>query len=127
MEYGILNNCYSYGRDTWKWVNKAVQKLIRYDLREGLEVAIVSFSNETRVEARLEPLTGMSRERIADTVPGKYQLAKSNDRNELTIHHVFLAPELYEVSCLSFCPSFSIAFSSSFCLSRASLIMLECF
>ena len=58
-------------RDTWKWVNKAVQKLIRYDLREGSTVSIVSFSNVTRIEARMEAVSGESRERIADTVPGK--------------------------------------------------------
>ena len=58
-------------RDTWKWVNKAVQKLIRYDLREGSTVSIVSFSNVTRIEARMEAVSGESRERIADTLPGK--------------------------------------------------------
>ena len=47
----------------------------------------MSFSNVTRIEAGLETVTGESRERIADTVPGKYQLAESDDRNRL--HHQF--------------------------------------
>ena len=71
MRVKIISNQSLFNRDTWKWVNKAVQKLIRYDLREGSNVAIVSFSNVTRVEAGMEAVTRESRERIADTVPGK--------------------------------------------------------
>ena len=37
----------------------------------------------TRVEAGLEAVSGESRERVADTVPGKYQLAETDDRE----HH----------------------------------------
>ena len=44
-------------RDTWKWVNKAVQKLVRYDLPAGSQVAILSFSNVTRVESGLEEVS----------------------------------------------------------------------
>ena len=68
-------------RDGWKWVNKAAQKLLRYDLEGGTQVGVVSFSNVTRVENKMEVLTEESREKIADTIPGKYQLSHNNIRN----------------------------------------------
>ena len=68
-------------RDNWKWVNKAVQKLIRYDLPTNTPIAIVSFNNQSKVENHLEPLTDDARERIADTIPGKYQLAQTEGRD----------------------------------------------
>ena len=52
----------------------------------------MSFSNVTRIEAGLETVTGESRERIADTVPGKYQLAESDDRNRPPSSFLFLSP-----------------------------------
>ena len=69
------------GRDNWKWVNKAAQKLIRYDMADNSQVAVVSFSNVTRIENGLERVTVESRERMADTIPGKYQLVDHNIRN----------------------------------------------
>ena len=68
-------------RDNWKWVNKAAQKLIRYDMADNSQVAVVSFSNVTRIENGLERVTVESRERMADTIPGKYQLVDHNIRN----------------------------------------------
>ena len=68
-------------RDNWKWVNKAAQKLIRYDVADNSQVAVVSFSNVTRIENGLERVTVESRERMADTIPGKYQLVDHNIRN----------------------------------------------
>ena len=68
-------------RDNWKWVNKAAQKLIRYDMADNSQVAVVSFSNVTRIENGLERVTAESRERMADTIPGKYQLVDHNIRN----------------------------------------------
>ena len=68
-------------RDNWKWVNKAVQKLIRYDLLTNTPIAIVSFNNESKVENHLELVSDEARERIADTIPGKYQLAESQGRD----------------------------------------------
>ena len=34
----------------WKWINKAAQKFIRYDLPVNSNLAIVTFSNESKVE-----------------------------------------------------------------------------
>ena len=68
-------------RDNWKWVNKAAQKLIRYDMADNSQVAVVSFSNVTRIENGLERVTVESRERMADSIPGKYQLVDHNIRN----------------------------------------------
>ena len=68
-------------RDNWKWVNKAVQKLIRYDVPTNTPIAIVSFNNESKVENHLEVLTDDARERVADTIPGKYQLAQTEGRD----------------------------------------------
>jgi hypothetical protein len=62
--------------DTWRWVNKAVQKAVRWDLSADTEVAVVSFSNTSRVEWGPGVLVGQEeRDLAADSVPGKYQLA----------------------------------------------------
>ena len=34
----------------WKWINKAAQKFIRYDLPINSNLAIVTFSNNSKVE-----------------------------------------------------------------------------
>ena len=34
----------------WKWINKAAQKFIRYDLPVNSNLAIVTFSNDSKVE-----------------------------------------------------------------------------
>ena len=77
-------------RDNWKWVNKAAQKLIRYDVVDNSQVAVVSFSNVTRIENGLERVTAKSRERMADTIPGKYQLVDHNIRNISHTHIVLV-------------------------------------
>ena len=64
----------------WKWINKAAQKFIRYDLPSNAKLAIVTFSNTSKVE---HPMTkvGMTskddvvRSRLADTIPDKYHLS----------------------------------------------------
>ena len=38
----------THGR--WKWINKAAQKFIRYDLPVNSNLAIVTFSNDSKVE-----------------------------------------------------------------------------
>ena len=56
------------------------QALLRYDLTAGAEVGVVSFTNVTRVEHEMARLdTETVREKVADTVPGKYQLAQHNE------------------------------------------------
>ena len=60
------------------------QALLRYDLISGAEVGVVSFTNVTRVEHEMARLdTETVREKVADTVPGKYQLA---EHNEVRLH-----------------------------------------
>ena len=65
----------------WKWVNKAAQKLIRYDLPTSSELAVISFNNATRVEHPLVAMTDDGiRAKVADTIPGKYHLSSHNKR-----------------------------------------------
>ena len=61
--------------DAWRWVNKAVQKLVRWDLPEGTDLAVVSFSNTSRVEWAGVLWSQEERDTAADSVPAKYQLA----------------------------------------------------
>merc|ERR1719422_1359784 len=56
--------------DAWKWVNKAAQKLIRYDLPPTMSLAVMSYGNTSKIE---HPMARVS-ERMGDSVPGKYQL-----------------------------------------------------
>ena len=65
--------------DDWKFINKAVQKLIRHDLPDSAEVGVVTFSNVSRVEALLTRVGG-SRGRLADSVPDRYRLATDHGR-----------------------------------------------
>ena len=63
----------------WKWINKAAQKFIRYDLPPNAKLAIVTFSNTSKVE---HPMTKVNsdvvRARLADTIPDKYHLAHTD-------------------------------------------------
>ena len=61
--------------DAWRWVNKAVQKLVRWDLPEATDLAVVSFSNSSRVEWAGVLWGQEERDTAADSVPAKYQLA----------------------------------------------------
>ena len=82
--------------DHWKWVNKAAQKLIRYDLPVNTSIAIVSFNNDTKIENHLEVLTEDARERIADTIPGKYQIADNDDRGVVRLFEKIIGEVLSE-------------------------------
>ena len=63
----------------WKWINKAAQKFIRYDLPSNAKLAIVTFSNTSKVE---HPMTKVNsdvvRARLADTIPDKYHLSHTD-------------------------------------------------
>ena len=63
----------------WKWINKAAQKFIRYDLPPNAKLAIVTFSNTSKVE---HPMTKVNsdvvRARLADTIPDKYHLSHTD-------------------------------------------------
>ena len=65
--------------DHIKWVNKAAQAMIRYDMMDNSQLSVVSFNNVSKVEHGMVGLTGEAvRETVADTIPGKYQLAGHN-------------------------------------------------
>ena len=69
-QYVLLIETSAAMADIWKWVRKAAQNLIRYEVPESANVAVVTFSGEARVEHRLVQLTTESvRSRMADTIP----------------------------------------------------------
>ena len=56
--------------DVWKWVRKSTQNLIRYEVPENSNLAVVTFNSDSRVEHRIVQLTMESvRSRMADTIP----------------------------------------------------------
>ena len=60
-----------YGQ--WKWINKATQNFIRYDLPLNSKMAIVTFSNDSVVRHPMVRVDGDDvRGRLADTIPDKY-------------------------------------------------------
>ena len=65
--------------DDWKFINKAAQKLIRYDLPDSALLAVVTFSNQSKLEAPLTRVGG-SRSHLADIIPDKYRLAQGEER-----------------------------------------------
>ena len=66
----------------WKWVRKAAQNLIKYELPDNTNVAIVTFNSEAVVSHHLTPLTSERvRSRLADTIPDTAnKLSRSDDR-----------------------------------------------
>ena len=65
----------------WKWINKAAQKFIRYDLPVNSNLAIVTFSNNSKVEhSMVQVHSDQVRARLADTIPDKYHLSRSDKR-----------------------------------------------
>ena len=65
----------------WKWINKAAQKFIRYDLPVNSNLAIVTFSNNSKVEhGMVQVHSDQVRARLADTIPDKYHLSRSDKR-----------------------------------------------
>jgi hypothetical protein len=75
--------------ERWKWIHKATQKLIRYDLPVDANMAIVTFgassgngstsSSTARVEHSMVQVSGNEvRARLADTIPDKYHLSRSS-------------------------------------------------
>lgn len=65
--------------DDWKFINKAAHKLIRYDLPQSTRLGVVTFSNESRLEAGLTRV-GEARDHLADIIPDKYRLAEDEGR-----------------------------------------------
>ena len=67
--------------DQWKWINKAAQKFIRYDLPVNSNLAIVTFSNTSKIEhSMIQVHSDQVRARLADTIPDKYHLSSSEKR-----------------------------------------------
>ena len=65
----------------WKWINKAAQKFIRYDLPVNSNLAIVTFSNDSKVEHNMVQVhSDQVRARLADAIPDKYHLSRSDKR-----------------------------------------------
>ncbi len=65
----------------WKWINKAAQKFIRYDLPVNSNLAIVTFSNTSKVEHPMVQVhSDQVRSRLADTIPDRYHLSRSDQR-----------------------------------------------
>ena len=62
----------------WKWISKAAQKFIRYDLPSSTQIAVVTFSNVSVVRHSLAEL-GDERNGIADTIPDKYKVQRSSN------------------------------------------------
>ena len=69
-KYVLLIETSSAMASNWKWVRKAVQNLLQYELPDNTNVAIVTFNSEARVESKLASLASDSaRARVADTIP----------------------------------------------------------
>ena len=65
----------------WEWISKAAQKFIRYDLPVNSNLAIITFSNTSKVEhAMTQVHSDKVRAQLADTIPDKYHLSSSNER-----------------------------------------------
>merc|ERR1719317_1313061 len=64
----------------WKWVRKACQNLMKYELPDNTEVAIVTFNSEGVVGHNLTLLTSEKvRSRLADTIPDSpHRLSRTN-------------------------------------------------
>ena len=59
--------------DDWYLINRASQKFIKFDLQDTAEIAIVTYSNVSRLEAPLTKVGG-SRAKLTDIIPDKYSL-----------------------------------------------------
>lgn len=68
-------------KNTWKWINKAAQKFIRYDLPVNSNLAIITFNNISKVEHGMALVADNEvRSRLADAIPDTYHLSDSHER-----------------------------------------------
>ena len=63
--------------DGWKFLAKALKKLILYDLPDSARVGLVTFSEVSSLLVAATSLSPLSRPGLADLVPDKYRLAHS--------------------------------------------------
>jgi hypothetical protein len=69
-EYVVLVETSSGMAGIWKWVRKALQNLVRFEMADNARVAIVTFAKEARLEQNLAVLTSERvRIRVADAIP----------------------------------------------------------
>ena len=69
-KYVLIMETSSALADVWKWVRKSTQNLIRYEVPDNSNLAVVTFNSDSRVEHRMVQLTMESvRSRMADTIP----------------------------------------------------------
>ena len=69
-EYVIILETSAGMASVWKWVRKALQNLIRFELADNSRLAIVTFNKGARLEQNLAVLTSEAvRTRVADTIP----------------------------------------------------------
>ena len=81
-QYVIVLETSSAMARVWKWVRKALQNLIRFELPDNSRVAIVTFNKDGRVEQNLAGLTSEQvRIRVADAIPDSpNKLSRNPDR-----------------------------------------------
>jgi hypothetical protein len=81
-EYVILVETSSGMAGVWKWVRKALQNLVRFEMADNARVAIVTFAKEARLEQNLAVLTSERvRIRVADAIPDSpKKLSRYEDR-----------------------------------------------
>ena len=75
-------------------MNKALQSLIRYQLLPGTQLAVLSWGERPRLEVPLAKLEAAGRGRVADAIPGKYQLAGDNRRDLAALLRALPASQL---------------------------------
>merc|ERR1719419_11619 len=61
-------------------MNKALQKLLRYDLDDKTEVGLVTYSHTSKIEFNMTQLAGV-RQHLADILPDKYRLDRSRSES----------------------------------------------
>ena len=81
-KYVLLIETSSAMAGVWKWVRKSTQNLIKHELPDNTNVAIVTFNSDAVVSHNLTPLTSERvRSRLADTIPDSpNRLSRTDNR-----------------------------------------------
>ena len=62
--------------DDWRWINKALRKLLLRDLAAGVEVGLVTYSHTAAAQFPLTRVTERARPHLAVLVPDRYKLER---------------------------------------------------
>ena len=62
--------------DDWRWINKALRKLLLRDLAAGVEVGLVTYSHTATAQFPLTRVTEHTRPHLAVLVPDRYKLER---------------------------------------------------